>query len=188
MFFKTSLLFFVFFNSLFADTIFDKASQKYNINKKILASIAMHESKFEPSIVGVNIGSNKKKIEILAKYLKAIGCKHSIYRHRAHIYLKDDTNAKIVFFVLNRLKMDYDVGIMQINKYNIDAMHLDPIELINNVYYNIDIGAKVYDTCRNVYGNNLELVFECYNKGFDRKKYNYKYSNNIITNYKKLFM
>jgi len=188
MFFKTSLLFFVLFNSLFADTIFDEASQKYNINKKILASIAMHESKFEPSIVGVNIGSNKKKIQILSDSLKAIGCKHVIYPHRAHIYLKDESNAKMVFFVLNRLKMDYDVGIMQINKYNINSMHLDPVKLLKNVYYNIDIGAKIYSTCRKVYGSDLELVFECYNKGFNKKKYNYNYSSNIIVNYKKLFM
>ena len=168
-----------------ANTVFDKASKKHNVDIRILASIAYQESDFNTKVVGVTL-KNKYISTLLKKCLIIIDCKYSFKRGRAIIYPNSNKEAKLLFLSLNRLDLDYDVGLMQINKYNIKKRHLEPIRLLSDVFYNIDAGAKIYGECAN-YFKDIEDSFECYNKGYNRRRFNYKYSNAVIGKYRKLF-
>ena len=184
-FFKATIILLSLSLSLEAGTIFDYASKRHNVNKKILASIAYQESDFNMKVVGVTLKDSYNS-KILKRCLSVINCKSSFGAHRATIYPKSNEQAKLLLLSLNRLHLDYDVGLMQINKYNIEKRHLQPIRLLSDVFYNIDIGARIYKECSNRFSN-IEDSFECYNKGYDRRKFNYRYSDAIINKYKKLF-
>jgi soluble lytic murein transglycosylase-like protein len=168
-------------------TVFDEASKRYKIDKKILASVAFQESDFEPTVIGVNT-KNVKRRGILKDCLDVIEIKYKIKGDRAVIYVGDNESANLVFLVLNRLKMDYDVGIMQINQWNIKKRNLNANRLLSDVRYNIHFGAKILHECQRKYKDDLESMFECYNKGYDSRKYNNSYSNKVLLKYKKLFM
>ena len=184
-FFKVTTILLSLSLSLEAGTIFDYASKRHNVNKRILASIAYQESDFNMKVVGVTL-DKKRNSEILKKCLSVIDCKSTFSTHRATIYPKNNEQARLLLLSLDRLHLDYDVGLMQINKYNIKKRHLQPIRLLSDIFYNIDIGAKIYKECANHF-NNIEDSFECYNKGYDRRKFNYRYSDAIINKYRKLF-
>jgi len=168
-----------------AQTVFDKASKKYNIDKKILASVSHHESTFYPNVVSINVRSDKKKV---IHFLKACHYDYKSHKKNITIFLRSKDNKIYFFSVLNILKLNYDVGIMQINSYNIKKKNLNAVKLVDNVSYNIEQGAKILKSCLNHYPNRINFAFECYNKGYNKKRYNNSYYNGVLRSYATLFI
>lgn len=183
--FKLLLLVLLLSVNVWSNTVFDNASKKYGISVKLLASIAYEESDFNMNVVGVTI---KKPyiLKIFKKCINIIGCKISFNAHRAKVYPMSIAQAKLVFLALNRLHLNYDVGLMQINSYNIKKMKLNELKLLQDIRYNINTGARIYKSCYDRF-ENLSASLECYNMGYNSNLFNDHYYNAVINKYHTLF-
>lgn len=102
---------------------------KYNIDKKILYTIAKIESNFNTNVIAF---VSDKKVNIIGKNIKI---KNLNYKNKYLIQISSDINTlkKIaIFFIQKGYKID--VGLMQINSQNFTLQELD---YIFNLDYNI---------------------------------------------------
>lgn len=167
------------------DYVFGAAADKYNIDPKVIAAVAYYESRLYPNIVSILTKSRYKK-NIVEKYLKKHNYKYKKHKRRVVVYVSKSNYPTKLFNYLNRLKLGYDVGLMQINSFNIKSMKLNPVALLYNVPYNIEIGAKILRKCFDQFSNNIPNAFECYNKGYNTNKYTYKYYTSVIKAYMRI--
>ncbi|HEG6593491.1 TPA: transglycosylase SLT domain-containing protein, partial [Campylobacter jejuni] len=101
---------------------------KYNIDKKILYTIAKIESNFNTNVIAF---VSDKKVNIIGKNIKI---KNLNYKNKYLIQISSDINTlkKIaIFFIQKGYKID--VGLMQINSQNFTLQELD---YIFNLDYN----------------------------------------------------
>ena len=189
--FAVAILLVVLATNLWAKekTIFDKAESTYNIDKTILVAFAKQESDFNPLAIGVMI-RKKEKVLATEACLDIIGTKYKMSKNKRHvaIYPKNPKEINLIFMMLDKLGLDYDLGVMQINRYNIKKRHLNRFKLIYDAEYNIMMGAKILKECSDRFPSNIQYAFECYNKGTDKRRFNKSYSRQILLKYKKLFM
>lgn len=187
MFFRTFFLILIAIN-VFANgkTIFDDASIRYGIDKALLVSVAKHESGFEPFVVGIAL-KNKQQKAFIESCIEVIGCKAKVSSNRAVVYPNSKKEIQLLILALEKTSIDYDVGLMQINQWNIKKRGLIIEELFYNTEYNVEIGAKILSECTLMFPKSLHNSLECYNKGTDSSKFNRSYSSRVLDEYIRLF-
>ncbi|ECL7251360.1 lytic transglycosylase domain-containing protein [Campylobacter jejuni] len=150
---------------------------KYNIDKKILYTIAKIESNFNTNVIAF---VSDKKVNIIGKNIKI---KNLNYKNKYLIQISSDINTlkKIaIFFIQKGYKID--VGLMQINSQNFTLQELD---YIFNLDYNISKAVDILYQCKNKF-KNVKNTIECYNKGNKLGK-NYDYYKRFLSHYVKDF-
>ncbi|EFP2932858.1 lytic transglycosylase domain-containing protein, partial [Campylobacter jejuni] len=146
---------------------------KYNIDKKILYTIAKIESNFNTNVIAF---VSDKKVNIIGKNIKI---KNLNYKNKYLIQISSDINTlkKIaIFFIQKGYKID--VGLMQINSQNFTLQELD---YIFNLDYNISKAVDILYQCKNKF-KNVKNTIECYNKGNKLGK-NYDYYKRFLSHY-----
>jgi len=165
--------------------VFGRAGDRYNIDPKVIAAVAYYESGLYPNVVSI-LTKTKYKKNIVVKFLKRHGYKFKPHKRRVVVYVSKNNYPAQMFNFLNKLRIGYDVGLMQINSFNIKSMKLNPVALLYNVPYNIEVGAKILRSCFDRFSDDTANAFECYNKGYNINNYNYKYYSSIIKVYMRI--
>lgn len=167
-----------------SETDFIFADERYNIDYRLLYSLAKVES-------GCNkyaIGAYTKK-RVLAQRAVALMKKTGIkfkHHHETYIavYPKDEKEFHTALAIIKKNRLKYDVGIMQISSGNIENNNWKIDDLLSTEY-NISTGASIlrecFDRSKDVY-----KALECYNKGF-KKTYSWSHSNKVVSLYKKMY-
>lgn len=141
-----------------------KNAKKYNIDPKILYTLIDIESAFYPNAICVE--TNKKSAMIL-KNLESdsIRIKTGKTYHSkiwmVSIFPKSKADAITMSKQLRSMGFVYDTGLMQINSCN---FKLEEAGKMFDVTYNIDKGAKIFNTCTKIFSSFKHQV-ECYNRG-----------------------
>lgn len=163
------------------------SSNKYNISSTLLLAIISIESNINKNAIGAMPKSNHQ-IKILKKYLNLLGCKYKTRNRTKYwsIYPKNKKEAKKIIHVLEKYNIGYDLGLTQINVYNIKKRKLNKEKLLEDEAYSIDIGAKILKECIEYNKYNVHDSIECYNKGTDKRKYTYNYSKKVLKKYEQL--
>ncbi|ECK2550142.1 lytic transglycosylase domain-containing protein [Campylobacter jejuni] len=150
---------------------------KYNINKKILYTIAKIESNFKINIITF---VSEKKWNINGGGIKT---KNNKYKNKYLVQIEGNIYSlkKITSYLIqNGYKVD--VGLMQINSQNFNLNELNDVFTID---YNIKKAISILEQCKNKF-QSIKNTIECYNKG-NRigKKYDYyqKFVNNYIKDF-----
>lgn len=192
---KTSYMVFflaILINPLIASTSkgnYDKAfinmSNKYNIDKNMLIAIALTESSLNKYSIGA-MPKNKLQVQALHKYLHFIKVKYKYKKNHFRIFAQSYAQAEKVVLVLEYYKINYDLGLTQINSSNIKKRHLDRERILKDELYAFEIGATILKECIKYNKGRVHDSLECYNKGTDRRKYNRSYSSKVLKNYKRV--
>ncbi|EAH8851399.1 lytic transglycosylase domain-containing protein [Campylobacter lari] len=181
---KKILLLLIFFVCSYANFSSKEISEalkmsaiKYNIDKKILYTIAKIESGFNSNIIAF---ISKKKWIIKGKNIIV---KNFKYKNNFLIQVRGDLDSlKKISSILIKNGYKIDVGLMQINSQN---FKLDELDFIFEPKYNISKSISVLKNCKEKF-KILKDTVECYNKGTNiGKKYNYY--NKFVENYIKDF-
>lgn len=182
--------FFILFicSSLFSGTCeegFEIATTYFKIDRKILREIAVTESNLNPYAVLLKTSNKEPIIELLIQ--NKIGYKAS--EPYISIMPKDVESALVVYRSILKNKslsiLDYDLGIMQVNKNNFVRYGVEEEKYYINCRENIFLGSDVLRKCFDKFKTSKETI-ECYNRGpsDDRiKKSGFVYFNKFIDNY-----
>lgn len=163
------------------------AERKYGINENLLTAMSKVESNHNQYAIGT-MPKGEEQLKALLGYLQNMNIDHkSNDKKNVSIFPKDSTEAKLVFLFIDKLEINYDLGLLQINRYNVTKRRLDTFELLENIDYNIAVGATILIECATYNGRDALSSLECYNKGTDRSKYNNSYAYKIIKEYYKLY-
>ena len=165
----------------------DISSEKYDISSTLLLAIVLVESNMNKSAIGAMPKSAYQK-KMLKKYLEVLGYKYKTRLSEKYwsIYPKCKEEAKKTIIVLENFNIGYDLGLTQINVYNIKKRKLNKIKLLEDETYSIDIGAKILKECIEYNKYDVHNSIECYNKGTNRKRYTYDYSKRVLRKYEEL--
>ena len=191
------------FSKAFPYTVVEnRISSYYNIDKKIVRSIIKTESGF--SQYAVLIKSNRLRDLVL--YLKRHGIR---YKRRSFKYVAIfPANKKEAIFCYNNIFgtrngrkkfhiIDYDAGLMQINKSNFERYKLGLdyyLDFSKNMVAGVYILRNCFDWARRKFSANgmtdvVVYAIECYNKGGNKRKidrYKYNYARKVLNNYIRL--
>ncbi len=163
------------------------AERKYGINENLLIAMSKVESKHNQYAIGT-MTNGLEQLMKLKEYLELMNINHkSNGKKNVSIFPRDSTEAKLVFSYIDRQGINYDLGLLQINKYNVEKRGLDTFSLLENIDYNIAIGTTILIECANYNNRDTLSSLECYNKGTDRSKYNNSYAYKVIKEYYKLY-
>jgi len=131
-----------------AGNIFVEAGRKYNINPGLLYAIAVVESSLNPYAISVKGGSCRE--------FPSVRC----YERKGVVSLYPDSLSharKVLQQVLGR-GYYFDVGLMQISKYELERRGLDPFELLD-YRKNTFVGAEILAEKIKRYGYSWEAVW-----------------------------
>ena len=168
-------------------TALSRSSNKYDISSTLLLAIILVESNMNKNAIGAMPKFNYQ-IKMLKKYLNMLGCKYKTRNNEKYwsIYPKCKEEAKKIILVLENFNIGYDLGLTQINVYNIKKRNLNKEKLLEDEIYSIDIGAKILKECIRYNKYNVHDSIECYNKGTNKRKYTYNYSKKVLKKYEQL--
>jgi len=156
----------IFINVLFANSLyndyFKKIGDYYNIDYKILKTLAVIESSLSPNSINVNIKNNYQFYNLI-KFLKKNHIKYKTYSKKMVYFNVNDNNYKNVLIFLNKNKYSFDIGIMQINNSHAKTLFKQEL-LLKNPFYNIYIGGKILRECFDK-SNDAYQAISCYNSG-----------------------
>lgn len=170
--------------------LFKTFDSLYNIDYKISYTIAKIESGFNPYAIGVLTDKHRGKKILKAIVKKNVRFTFDSFKDKLHISIKPNSYKEALDILKNlkELKIkNYDLGLMQINRQNIKSF-AEEKALLKSPKYNINKGIKILRDCYDKTGRNPIKALECYNKGFDFKKYKYDYVKKFFVAYKKTFM
>lgn len=184
LFFSLNVM--IFGNNVSMDS-FRNASNKYDIMEELLFAIADIESDRHSYAIGAMPTNNTQKY-YLRRYLNGNSYKYKTNSQENLFSIKPSSlsQANKALEMLEKLNIDYDLGLMQINIWNIQKRNLDKKKLFSNIYYSIDVGAKILSECIKMNNGSVHDSLECYNKGTDKRKYNRSYSTKIMKKYQAL--
>ncbi|MEZ0323019.1 MAG: lytic transglycosylase domain-containing protein [Hydrogenothermaceae bacterium] len=150
------LIFSISFNSHGEDlnSCFLQAAARYNIPPALLVAIAKVESGFRPWVININHNGKSLKVINPRSYQEAV------------YYLT----------YLHQNGYNYDVGIGQINVWNIKRLRIDPVYLLNPCN-NIMVSAHILRENINKYGFTWDAIWR-YN---GRRDYAYKVYRALIS-------
>ena len=161
------ILFFIIVSFLFLGCsqksikqIFIEKGQKYNVNYKTLYAICKIESNHNENVVNVN-----KSIFNIQK-----GPHYFNSAFKANLYMD---------YVLDPLRLNYDIGICQINKQHLKRLNLDNEELLDKEL-NIDIAAKIYKYNLEKCNNQTTCALSMYNTGYKNSTAGKKYAQKVL--------
>ncbi|MBZ8002377.1 transglycosylase SLT domain-containing protein [Campylobacter canadensis] len=196
---KYILLFILVFNAIASDYKKDiilyskELDTKYNIDYKIILSYIKTESNFNQYAMllktkDVNFVINVLK-DFKIKTFKTFGDFISILpenkKSAEKIY-------NLIFPNIKNLKIvDYDLGLMQLNRKTIQNYKISTYKALFDFKQNMLIGADILRGCFVTFNHNstIENVVECYNKGTNiniLNKSNKKYYEKIIKNFNEI--
>jgi soluble lytic murein transglycosylase-like protein len=169
------------------ETALSRSSSKYDISSTLLLAIILVESSMNKNAIGAMPKTNRQK-KMLEKYLKILGSEHKTRANKKYwsIYPKCKEEAKKILLILENFNIGYDLGLTQINVYNIKKRNINKDKLLEDEEYSIDIGAKILKECIKYNKSNVHDSIECYNKGTDKRKYTYGYSKRVLKKYEQL--
>lgn len=186
---------FLFSSNLKYDIVLDYANEldkKYNVDKKIILSYILTESNGIPFAMLIKLKEPKILSEVLTEY----GLKHKKSEKYISVFPDSQTQAEFLYEFIKKYEkklgiLDYDLGIMQINKKTINRLNLSEKKVYLNIYQNMDTGTKVMRQCYDILKNKTSIknILECYNRGTSLKWLNQSkrvYLNNFLNNYKKI--
>lgn len=146
-----------------AYTILEKA-KKYNLDYRMLYTIASIESNFEPMAIAVETSEAKAKVlkNLASKNIKILTGK----TYHSKIWLVSiypDSYETAVFIIreLERLGFGFDVGLMQVNTVNFTFKE---VERMLSPEKNIEKACKHLSGCMKQFKKTVHQV-ECYNRG-----------------------
>lgn len=169
------------------DRGFEIASNYFKIDTKILKIIAENESRLNPFAILLKT-QDANPIE---EYLKSKDVKYAV--SKKYISIFPNTKVQAINVYKNVVKsekfkiIDYDLGLMQINRLNFKNYKVNELEYYINHEKNIFLGADVLRKCFNRFQTVKDSI-ECYNRGTDNerfKKNNYSYFVKFIDQYKR---
>jgi len=157
--------------------------QKYKLSSDLIYDLMKHESNHTPNVISIfgyphdkHVKNNiKDACSFFKKHLleKNISCK----KNWIHLFPETYNElAAIEYYFKKEDSLNYDVGLMQINKANIKSLNLSLSSLLIDYKLNIDTGIKILGQCYRAMNNNTKKAVECYNKGTNENKfgkYNY---------------
>lgn len=168
------------------DDGFNMASVYFKINKEILKGIAKIESGFNPYAALIKTKDNKKTIAFLQE--NKIAFKHS--EPYISVSPKTKNEAMILYDQLIAKSrdfdiVDYDLGVMQVNRLNFKYYKVDEKDYFLNYQKNIFLGTDVLRKCFDRFQTAKDTI-ECYNRGTDDSRFrknNYSYFSKFFDQY-----
>lgn len=133
------------------------ASSSYNIDKRILYTIAKNESGFNPFVIAFT--DNHQNYNFDGVTMKAFKVKDKD-KYIIRLY-GDRKSLENVSRILKNNNKRFDAGIMQISSANFTY---DEIDKIFSLHYNIKKGVDILNACADL-KKTLKDTIECYNKG-----------------------
>lgn len=169
---------------------FEFASNKTDVEKKLLMALAKTETSFNRYSIGIIANQP----EMLHKFFKinnvsfaqGKGSKNKLFS----LTINDKEKAEEYFYKFkyfvkkypNAIKT-YDLGLMQINVSNIKGDEEKEKMYLLNTKVNSLYGAVILQDCYNKF-KNVKYAIECYNKGTNKKKFgDFEYFNKVANNY-----
>ena len=147
--------------------IYVKLGKKYNLDYKLLLAISKKESNFNN--LAINVNANKSNKDLIGSHK-----------------FKDINEAIDYTYKLDKLKLNYDAGISQINSnwrkyYKLENKDLFLIEK------NVNLSARILRDNLNKYCNqDLTCALSVYNSGYKKSTIGLKYAEGVINNYEGL--
>lgn len=179
---------FIILISLKGDAIFEymkSITHQVKISPFILYSVAKTETNVNKYAIGIKSYYSKSIGNIFRKY--GIKVKVNENKHFLSVLPKNKFQAKLAYKILkklNRYIVTYDLGLMQINKYNL--RNKNELSYLLNYKKNIKLASHILYKCFLRFKNSYKgyaKIFECYNKGFNDEKFTYSYFNRFYNNY-----
>ena len=165
----------------------NSVERQFSINKNLLVAISKVESNHNQYAIGT-MPNEQEQSEKLLIYLRSMNINHkSNGKKNIAIFPNDETEAKLAFLFIDRMNINYDLGLLQINKFNVEKRELDAFKLLEDIYYNISIGATILRECAAYNSRDALSSIECYNKGTNRSRYNNSYAQKVIKQYYKIY-
>lgn len=173
---------------LYDDRGLTLASNKYDVSKLLLLAIADVESSLNPFTIGL-VENNKNKMAAVKKYLDLIQVKYINKKGSSFMSVIPTSyeDARKVYLILTHFGLrNFDLGYSQINIKNIEKFNIDGNRLFVDTEYVFGYSAKILTSCWKHNKQNIYKGIECYNKGTNKSKYDYKYTQKVINSYKKI--
>lgn len=163
-------------------------SNKYDISKNLLLAIANVETGLNPFVIGL-VEHNSKKREAIKRYLNLINVSYLNKKGSSNMSIMPTNyeDARKVYLILTHFNLrNFDIGYSQINIKNIEKLKIDGNRLFIDTEYVFGYSAKILTDCWVFNKQNIYKAIECYNKGTDRSKYTYNYTQKVIDSYRKI--
>jgi len=160
-----------------------KVARLLKIDPYLLLAVAYHESQLNPYAIHLS-----SPIPI-GYFLRRLGVRYNWYRSRYRYHytafpFSREKAVKILKFTLKRKYINYDVGLMQINRQNLKYLGISPEEMFN-IDENILVGAFILKVCLLKNRKSLHRALECYHRGnFSRRITSY--SRRIVWLYRRM--
>lgn len=174
---------------LSAETInvWEKIGKVYNVDPRLLYSIATVESNHNQFVVAFNAKKmTQEQGERLQAFLAQNGIEGKMQSYVVSIRNKNKQDAiKVVNFLYTNDYPRFDMGMMQINSIHkplLDKARISFSDLFDPIV-NIQVGAYVLANCLQRYPNNHMDAINAYNGKID----NNPYSSKVLTEFKKLY-
>jgi len=180
------ILFFSFlFLSLYAtdyNSFFNKVGNYFNIESKILKTLAIIESNESPNLINVNV-KHIKNYYALVRFLRKNHIHYKGYKRKMASFKVNQRDYIKVLNFLNKHYYSFDIGIMQINSSHTKSLFMQKL-LLKNPFYNIYIGSKILRECFDRSKYDPYKTISCYNTGSVYKQ-NKSYIKRFFDNFKK---
>lgn len=173
---------------IYYDKGLSKISNEYDVSKYLLLAIANVESGLNPFVLGI-FTKDRKKMALVKKYLDLSNIKYINKKDSPNmsIFPKNYTEARMSYIILKHFDLkNFDIGYSQINIKNIESMNINPNRLFTDTEYVFKYSAKILTQCFNYNKQNIYKAIECYNKGINNSKYDYRYTQKVIDSYKEI--
>jgi len=146
--------------------IYKEKAKLYKIDYKTLRAIAEVESDNIPYVINVN--KKEKKYE------------------GSHVFKTVKEADEYMDKVLEKNKLNYDIGICQINSWWLKRLKLKNEDLLNPTK-NIEISARILKHNLYICNNNLECALSVYNTGKKDSKVGNLYAKKVLKARKRIF-
>jgi len=174
--------------NIYNDKGLTSASIKYDVSKDLLLAIANVETGLNPYTIGL-VEANSKKREAVKRYLDLINVKYLNKKGFSEMSIMpmNYEDARKVYLILTHFNLkNFDLGYSQINIKNIQKLKIDGNRLFVDTEYVFGYSAKILTDCWVYNKQNIYKAIECYNKGVNKNKYTYNYTQKVIESYRKI--
>ena len=174
---------------IYAETVnvWEKIGKVYNVDPRLLYSIAKVESNHNQFVVAFNAKKmTAEQGERLQAFLNQNGIEGKMHSYVVSNRNKNKREAiKVVEFLYANDYPRFDMGMMQINSIHkplLDKARISFSDLFDPIV-NIQVGAYVLANCLQRHPNNHADAINAYNGKID----NNPYSSKVLTEFKKLY-
>ncbi len=167
--------------------LWEKIGKIYNVDPRLLYSIAKVESNFDQFVVAFSFSKmSPDQARKLEQFLARNGIESKMHSQVIAIKSKTKQQAtKVVDFLYTNDYPRFDMGMMQINSIHkplLDKARISFSDLFDPIV-NIQVGAYVLANCLKRHPNNHMDAINAYNGKID----NNPYSSKVLAEFKKLY-